>query len=118
MRILLAITGASGAVYGTRTGELLVRSGAELHVLVSKTAWEILAAELPAAGALPETLSGRHEWLAAAMGVSVRDLGRLLADMEAAGLRVKGRPRVLDRPRVTAAGPTGRPKAARRSAGG
>lgn len=67
MRVLLAISGASGAVYGTRSGEMLARAGAELHLLVSKTAWEILAAELPGDDPLPGSLSARHEWLAARM---------------------------------------------------
>lgn len=67
MRILLAISGASGAVYGVRTGELLARAGVELHLLVTKTSWEILAAELPGEDALPDGLPGRHEWLAARM---------------------------------------------------
>lgn len=67
MRVLLAISGASGAVYGVRTGELLAVSGAELHLLVTKTAWEILAAELPGGDPLPDDLAGRHEWLATRM---------------------------------------------------
>lgn len=67
MRILLAISGASGAVYGVRTGELLVLAGVELHLLVTRTAWEILAAELPGDDALPDGLAARQEWLAARM---------------------------------------------------
>ncbi|HEY5995733.1 MAG TPA: flavin prenyltransferase UbiX [Candidatus Deferrimicrobiaceae bacterium] len=67
MRILLAISGASGAVYGARTGELLVGAGVELHLLVTPTAWEILAAELPGDDALPDGLAARHEWLAVRM---------------------------------------------------
>ncbi len=67
MRILLAISGASGARYGVRTGELLLVAGVELHLLVTRTAWEILATELPGADPLPEGLSARQEWLAARM---------------------------------------------------
>lgn len=67
MRILLGISGASGAVYGVRTGELLVAAGAELHVLVTRTAWEILAAELPGDDPLPESRPARQEWLAVRM---------------------------------------------------
>jgi 4-hydroxy-3-polyprenylbenzoate decarboxylase len=67
LRILLAISGASGAVYGVRTGELLAAAGIELHLLVTRTAWEILAAELPGDDPLPEALPARQEWLAARM---------------------------------------------------
>lgn len=66
MRVLLGISGASGVVYGTRTGSVLVSRGVELHVLVTKTAWEILAEE--AAGEPPpEGLEARARWLAALM---------------------------------------------------
>jgi 4-hydroxy-3-polyprenylbenzoate decarboxylase len=67
LRVLLAISGASGAVYGTRTGELLVGAGADLRVLATRTAWEILASELPGDDPLPDALPARQEWLAARM---------------------------------------------------
>jgi 4-hydroxy-3-polyprenylbenzoate decarboxylase len=67
MRILLAISGASGAVYGVRTGELLAASGVGLHLLVTPTAWDIMASELPGDDPLPEGLPARHEWLARRM---------------------------------------------------
>jgi 4-hydroxy-3-polyprenylbenzoate decarboxylase len=63
MKILLGISGASGAVYGVRTGAALLRSGAELHLLVTKTAWEIMAAELPGTP-IPASLQGRRHWIA------------------------------------------------------
>ena len=46
MKVLLGISGASGATYGVRTLSLLLARGADLHVLVTKTAWGILAAEV------------------------------------------------------------------------
>lgn len=68
MKVLLGISGASGAVYGTRTGAVLVSRGAELHVLATKTAWEILAGEV-AREPLPSDHAGRGPWLAGLMGV-------------------------------------------------
>ena len=38
MKVLLGISGASGATYGVRTLSLLLACGADLHVLVTKTA--------------------------------------------------------------------------------
>lgn len=46
LRIVLAITGASGAVYGKRCLEALKSSGAETHLVVSKAAEMTLAYEL------------------------------------------------------------------------
>jgi 4-hydroxy-3-polyprenylbenzoate decarboxylase len=63
MKVLLGISGASGAVYGVRTLSLLLARGAGVGVLVTKTAWEILAAEV-GDGKLPGGLEGRREWLA------------------------------------------------------
>ena len=63
MRVLLGISGASGAVYGVRVASLLLGCGADLHVLVTKTGWEILAAEV-GDGKIPASLSGRKRWLA------------------------------------------------------
>lgn len=67
MRVLLGITGASGAVYGVRTGALLVASGAETSVIVSPTAWGILSTEL-GGPPIPASPDGRRDWLAARMG--------------------------------------------------
>jgi 4-hydroxy-3-polyprenylbenzoate decarboxylase len=63
MRVLLGISGASGAVYGVRTAALLLSRGVDLHVLVTKTAWEILAAEA-GDGKLPASLAARKRYLA------------------------------------------------------
>jgi 4-hydroxy-3-polyprenylbenzoate decarboxylase len=63
MKILLGISGASGAVYGVRTGAVLLAAGAELHLLVTKTAWEIIADEIPG-GPPPASLPARRQWMA------------------------------------------------------
>ncbi|NJD62975.1 MAG: UbiX family flavin prenyltransferase [Deltaproteobacteria bacterium] len=63
MKVLLGISGASGAVYGVRTGTVLLAAGAELHVLVTKTAWEILAEEIPG-GPPPASQQARRLWIA------------------------------------------------------
>jgi 4-hydroxy-3-polyprenylbenzoate decarboxylase len=63
MRVLLGISGASGAVYGVRVASLLLARGADLHVLATKTAWEILAAEV-GDGKLPASFAARKRWLA------------------------------------------------------
>ena len=59
MKVLLGISGASGAVYGVRTGELLLSRGVDLHLVVTSTAWTLIDAELPAgAPALPARRPG------------------------------------------------------------
>jgi len=63
MKVLLGISGASGAVYGIRVAALLLARGVDLHVLVTKTAWEILAAE-EGDGKVPASLAARKRWLA------------------------------------------------------
>jgi 4-hydroxy-3-polyprenylbenzoate decarboxylase len=63
MKILLGISGASGAVYGVRAAAVLLAAGVELHLLVTKVAWEIMAEELPGSPPLP-TLSARKQWIA------------------------------------------------------
>jgi len=45
MRILLAITGASGCIYGIRLLEELVKSGNEVHLIVSEDAKKIMKYE-------------------------------------------------------------------------
>ena len=77
MKVLLGITGASGAVYGVRTGEILLSRGVELSVVVTATGWDILAAEV-GGGKLPATLAARRRWLGDAM--SARRPARLHAD--------------------------------------
>jgi 4-hydroxy-3-polyprenylbenzoate decarboxylase len=67
MRVLLGITGASGAVYGVRCAGLLLAQGVDLHLLVTPTAWEILYAE-EGSGKPPGTLAARKRWLAGRIG--------------------------------------------------
>ena len=62
MKVLLGITGASGAVYGVRCAALLLDNGVDLHVLVSATGWEILASEV-GNGRLPGSPAARKRWL-------------------------------------------------------
>ncbi|MEW6251669.1 MAG: flavin prenyltransferase UbiX [Planctomycetota bacterium] len=45
-RIVLAITGASGAVYARRLGQEIVQAGVELHLVVSPHGLRVLADEL------------------------------------------------------------------------
>jgi len=45
MKILLAITGASGSIYGIRLLEELVKSGNEVHLIISEDAKKILKYE-------------------------------------------------------------------------
>jgi len=66
MRVLLGISGASGAVYGLRTGAVLLAHGVDLHLLVTDTAWEILAAEV-GDGKVPASLPGKERWIARRM---------------------------------------------------
>jgi len=63
MKVLLGISGASGAAYGVRTLSLLLARGADLHVVVTKTAWGILASEV-GDGKLPGGADARRKWLA------------------------------------------------------
>ena len=80
MKVLLGISGASGAVYGLRTGAALASQGVDLHLIVTATAWEILHAEVgtgkvPQPGTTPRGLlrsmglPGRKRWLAERMSV-------------------------------------------------
>jgi 4-hydroxy-3-polyprenylbenzoate decarboxylase len=62
MRMLLGITGASGAVYGVRCAALLLEKGVDLHILVSATGWEILSSEV-GNGNLPGSLAARKRWI-------------------------------------------------------
>lgn len=69
MKVLLGISGASGAIYGIRAGSALLAAGAELHVLVTATAWEIMGAELPEPPP-PSGLAARRKWLAGRMSAA------------------------------------------------
>jgi 4-hydroxy-3-polyprenylbenzoate decarboxylase len=64
MKILLGISGASGAVYGVRAGAAFLSAGVELHILVTKTAWEIMAGELAGTPPPPSSHSARKQWIA------------------------------------------------------
>ncbi len=69
MKVLLGISGASGAAYGVRTAALLLAQGVDLHVLATKTGWEILAAEV-GGGRLPAALEARRRWLSRLVSAS------------------------------------------------
>ncbi|MDX1815321.1 MAG: UbiX family flavin prenyltransferase [Thermodesulfobacteriota bacterium] len=80
MKVLLGISGASGAVYGVRTGAALNACRVDLHLVVTATAWDILEAEIgtgnvPRPGSARGTglrgmgLPGRKRWLAERMSV-------------------------------------------------
>lgn len=80
MKVLLGISGASGAVYGVRTGAALHARRVDLHLIVTATAWDILETEVgtgnvPRPGAdggnrlRGKDLPGRKRWLAERMSV-------------------------------------------------
>lgn len=60
-RVVIGITGASGAVYAKRTIELLVNSGTEVHLVVSPLGQRLLHDELGMEGLNLEALSGRDD---------------------------------------------------------
>ena len=63
MKILLGISGASGSVYGVRAAAALLSGGAELHLLVTRMGWEIMAGELPGEPP-PPSHPARKRWIA------------------------------------------------------
>lgn len=63
MKILLGIAGASGSVYGVRTAAALLEAGIELHLLVTRMGWEIMAGELPG-DPPPPAHPDRKQWIA------------------------------------------------------
>jgi len=80
MEVLLGISGASGAVYGVRTGAALTARRVDLHLIVTATAWDILEAEIGTGNVFrPGSarrnrmrsmgLPGRKRWLAERMSV-------------------------------------------------
>lgn len=80
MKVLLGLSGASGAAYGVRTGAVLHSRGVDLHMIVTATAWDILDLETgsrpdAAAGTTrrsrlrSRSLPGRRRWLAERMAV-------------------------------------------------
>ena len=62
MKVLLGISGASGAAYGIRTGAALQARRVELHLIVTATAWDILEAEI-GTGNVPRPGSARRNRL-------------------------------------------------------
>ncbi len=77
MKVLLGISGASGAVYGVRTGWALHSRGVDLHLVITRTGWDILDSEIGSGNAgatrgrpLPDKgLPARKRWLAERMAV-------------------------------------------------
>jgi len=45
VRIIIGITGASGAIYSVRLIEILKNAGCEIHVVVSEPGWQVLEYE-------------------------------------------------------------------------
>src|SRR3989304_833497 len=91
MKVLLGISGASGAVYGPRTGAALHSRGVDLHLIVTATAWDILDQEvgtgnIPRPGTTPGSLlrsmgmPGKKRWLSERMSVPPEALHLHAAD--------------------------------------
>jgi len=58
-RIVLGLTGASGAAYGIRLAQVLLHAGTELHLVASSAAFQVMARELGSVTAAPQT---RQDW--------------------------------------------------------
>lgn len=58
-RIILAVTGASGAAYSRRLLQLLAECGVEVHLVISPYGQRLFAEELDIPRATPEALLGR-----------------------------------------------------------
>jgi 4-hydroxy-3-polyprenylbenzoate decarboxylase len=69
MKVLLGISGASGAVYGVRCASMLLSRETDLHVIVTRTAWEILFDEM-GEGKPPADFGEKQRRLAALVGAS------------------------------------------------
>lgn len=77
-RIVVAVTGASGAVYPRRLLQCLVAGGAEVHLVISPYGRQLFLDELGISNPTPETLAGEE----AARSITVhayRDVGARLA---------------------------------------
>lgn len=88
-RFVLAVTGASGAPYARRTLQALVGAGAEVHLLLSKTAVELVRDELGIRLGPPE------EWAARLLGESsdrviVHRIDSYHAPLASGGLPIDG----------------------------
>jgi flavin prenyltransferase len=53
--IVLAMTGASGAVYGVRLLQQLLLAGRQVHLTISPAAWSVMEQELALSASLPPT---------------------------------------------------------------
>ena len=69
MKVLLGISGASGAIYGVRCASLLLSQKADLHIIVTRTAWGILSDELGEEKA-PASLDDKQRLLASVIRAS------------------------------------------------
>ncbi|MEM0914427.1 MAG: UbiX family flavin prenyltransferase [Planctomycetota bacterium] len=78
-RIVVGITGASGAPYARRTIELLVAGGVETHVVVSPLGQRLLRDELGMEGVDPAALAGVDEPPANLILHNPRDVGATIA---------------------------------------
>ncbi len=71
MRVIVGITGASGAVYGVRLLEVLKKSGCEVHAVVTDSGWRVLDYEC---GLTEAALRGKVDQL-----YDIRDIGAAIA---------------------------------------
>src|SRR4051794_7318115 len=82
-RLIVAISGASGAIYGVRLLELLRDTAIETHLIVSQTARMTLAAEtalkLAEVEALADVVHSNQDLGAACSSGSFRNLGVIVA---------------------------------------
>ncbi len=59
LRVIIGITGASGAIYGLRLLEVLKQAGCEAHAVVSANGWTVLAHECGVGRAAVAALADR-----------------------------------------------------------
>ena len=78
-RIVIGITGASGAPYARRTVQLLVQSGIETHLLVTPLGQRLLHDELGMEGINLASLSGMSQAPANLILHNYRDVGATIA---------------------------------------
>jgi 4-hydroxy-3-polyprenylbenzoate decarboxylase len=82
-RIIVGISGASGAIYGVRLLELLRPTGIETHLVISRTAQITLAQEtgrsVAAVQALAHTCHAQQDLAASISSGSFRTLGMIVA---------------------------------------
>jgi flavin prenyltransferase len=83
VRIIVAISGASGAIYGVRILQLLRAAGVETHLVISKSAEVTIAYELDlslkAIKALASVDYASHDIAAAISSGSFRTMGMIVA---------------------------------------